>query len=134
MSMNQANPIIQNPEMIIKLAWIAVVALGIVALPLTMAVTIAFWKSENPANSFSQLFQQTDALKMVTVILVILSVTVLAFFGVIDSSGAIGILGGVVGYVLGGLKGDARTIIRRGNKKETEIEKGIEDHNNTPAT
>lgn len=41
---------------------------------------------------------------MSTIILVIFSTTYLALFGVLDSTGAVGIFSGIAGYVLGGLE------------------------------
>jgi hypothetical protein len=100
----ETNPILQSPETIVTLAWIGLATAGVMAVPFTVIGAIAYWKSENPAGSFSRLFERAQALKLTTVILIILSVTVLAFFKIIDSNGAVGILSGIAGYVLGGLE------------------------------
>jgi hypothetical protein len=68
-------------------------------------VSIAFSKIEKGAGkSFGLLFQRGNFLRVVTAIAVVQTVTVLTLMGRLNSEGAVGILGGVAGYVLGGLE------------------------------
>lgn len=100
---------------IVRLAWIALGALAITALSFTTTAIVAFRRApqdKNPAYTFSQMFQRARALQMITVILIVIAAAFLALIHVIDSNGVVGILGGIAGYVLGGLQ-----------KKEPEEEK-----------
>jgi len=93
-----------TPEVVIQLGWLAFLSIAIGIISIAVIGGIAFWKSENPAGSFTKLFERAQSLKMVTVLLIVLSVLILALLGKLDQSGAIGVLSGIAGYVLGGLE------------------------------
>lgn len=93
-----------DPKTIIELSWMGLWAFGILALGFTSLGISAFVKSKDSAGSFSKLFERLQILKMATVMLVIIATTYLALFGIIDSTGTVGIFSGVAGYVLGGLE------------------------------
>lgn len=95
----------------IKLAWIALLALVTIAIPITTMGVIAFYRApeaKNPAYTYSQLFERAKTLQMMTVILIIVFASFLALCGIINSNGIVGILSGIAGYVLGGLRRPAR--------------------------
>ena len=97
-----------DAKIVIELAWIALIALATIIVPFTVIASIAFCrapvgKHQNPAFTFSQLFQRAKALQMITVILIVVAAALLALLRIIDSNGAVGILSGIAGYVLGGL-------------------------------
>jgi hypothetical protein len=95
-----------DTKVLVELAWIALIALATIIIPFTVVAAIAFKRApvdKNPAFTFSQLFERAKALQMITVILIVVAVVFLALFRIIDSNGAVGILGGIAGYVLGGL-------------------------------
>ena len=103
------NPISYDSTNIIQLAWIALLALVTIALPFTIIGSIAFFRARvdektNPVFTFSQLFERAKALEMITVILIVVAATLLALFQAINSNGIVGILSGIAGYVLGGLR------------------------------
>lgn len=86
---------------------LAIIVFGIVAV-------IAFWRTKSgAAKSFGLLFQRGNFLRIATVILVIVATIFLAALGKIPENGAIAILSGVAGYVLGGLE-------RGGTEESTE--------------
>lgn len=93
-----------DSKTIIELSWMGLWAFGIIAVGFTSLGIVAFLKTENSAGSFSKLFEGLQILKMATVMLVIVATTYLALFGIIDSTGTVGIFSGVAGYVLGGLE------------------------------
>jgi hypothetical protein len=102
---------------IVQLAWIACLALVIVLIPFTSIAVIAFRRAlvgpgNNPAVTFSHLFERAKGLQMITVILIVLAAAFLALIHIIDANGVVGILSGIAGYVLGG--------IQREPKKEQE--------------
>jgi hypothetical protein len=92
------------PDALIQLGWLAFYSIAVVVAALAVTGGIAFWRSENPAGLFSRMFERAQALKMVTVLLIVLSVLILTLVGVIKESGAVGVLSGIAGYVLGGLE------------------------------
>lgn len=102
--MQTAPPLDSNA--IIRLAWIALLALAATGLPLTITMIIAVRRvpqGMNPVYTLSNLFE-SRALQMVTVILIVIAAAFLALIHVIDSNGVVGILSGIAGYVLGGLQ------------------------------
>ena len=116
--MSPEDSTIQNIDAFIQMGWISLFIVVSVTVAVTIVGGIAFWKSDNSAGTFSKLFERAQALKMITVILIVVSVTMLAFFGTVDSSGAVGILGGIAGYVLGGLE---KAATEPSSDKQTEI-------------
>jgi small-conductance mechanosensitive channel len=98
------NTHLPDAKTILDLTQMALWAFGIIAVGFTSMGIVAFLRTENPAGSFSKLFERLQILKMATVMLVIITTTYLSLFGVIDSTGAVGIFSGVAGYVLGGLE------------------------------
>jgi hypothetical protein len=97
----------------IRLAWIALLALVTVTIPVTVMGAIAFLRApksekQNPAYTFSQLFERAKTLQIMTVILIVVAASFLALCGIINSNGIVGILSGIAGYVLGGLSRPAR--------------------------
>lgn len=98
------NTHLPDAKTILELTQMALWAFGIIAVGFTSMGIVAFLRTDNPAGSFSKLFERLQILKMATVMLVIITTTYLSLFGVIDSTGAVGIFSGVAGYVLGGLE------------------------------
>lgn len=86
---------------------ITVIILGVM-FAFTIVGGIAFNRSQQgSAKSFGLLFQRGNFLRIATAFLVVIAVVYLALLNKL-SDGAIGILSGVGGYVLGGLdKGKA---------------------------
>lgn len=74
----------------------------IVALVVFAAVAKAAFQSQRPGapTSLGLLFQRSDSLRLATVIIVVLAVVYLAIVDKLND-GAIAILSGIVGYVLG---------------------------------
>ena len=96
---------------IVRLAWIALLALLSVALSIAIMGSIAFYRApadKNPAYTFSQLFERAKTLQMMTIILIVVAATFLALCNVINSNGVVGILSGIAGYVLGGIPRESR--------------------------
>ena len=93
-----------TPEVVLQLGWLAFYSIAVCVVSVATIGAIAFLKSDNPAGSFSKMFERAQALKMVTVLLIVLSVLILALLGKIAESGTIGVLSGIAGYVLGGLE------------------------------
>ena len=87
----------------ISMTIILALLFSLVVICLTLVMIIAI-KKVNPDHSKSLrlLFEQTHFLKLATVLVVIISATFLQVEGKLDD-GIIGILSGLVGYVLGGL-------------------------------
>lgn len=100
--MTHAN--LPDAKTILELSTLGLCAFAILALGFTSLGIAAFLKTKNSASSFSRLFERLQILKMATVMLVILATTYLAMFGIIDSTGTVGIFSGVAGYVLGGME------------------------------
>ena len=103
------NAVSFDARTIIQLAWIALLALVMIVIPFTVIGVIAFKRApvapgNNPAVTFSRLFERAKALQMITVILIVLAAAFLALLRVIDPNGVVAILSGVAGYVLGGIK------------------------------
>jgi hypothetical protein len=98
------NTNLPDAKTILELSTLGLWALGILALGFTSLGVVAYLKTENSAGNFSKLFERLQILKMATVMLIIIATTYLALFGVIDSTGAVGIFSGIAGYVLGGLE------------------------------
>jgi hypothetical protein len=89
---------------VIELIRLAVMLVAVVAAGFSLVAVIAVWHAgKQGAGSFFRMFERLQVLQLLTVMLVIAAATVLALFGILDSNGAIGILSGVAGYVLGGL-------------------------------
>lgn len=78
----------------------------------TIVGSIAFWKAKKGAAlTFSLLFERGQVLKLCAVILIIISVVLLGIIGKIESTGIVGILSGIAGYVLGGLNKSERKLL-----------------------
>ena len=89
---------------VIELIQAIAVLVGIIALGFSVVGAIAVWHAgRQGAGSFFRMFERLQVLQLLTVMLVIAAATVLALFGILDSTGITGILSGVAGYVLGGL-------------------------------
>src|SRR5437867_1427507 len=94
-----------TPQNVVDLTHAAAWVVGVLVAGLSVVGAVAVWKTEiNAAWAFFRMMERIQVLKMLTVMMVIASATVLALLGLIESSGAIGILSGVAGYVLGGLE------------------------------
>ena len=96
-----------DSKTLIQVAWIGLIALGIVAAAFTSTVLYAVKKApadKNPSFTLITWFERTITLHMMTVILIVIAVSLLGLFGVIKDNGVVGILSGIGGYVLGGLK------------------------------
>jgi hypothetical protein len=66
---------------------------------------IAFRKTETGgAKTFSLLLERSNALQMLTVILIVLAACMLRLIDMINSEAVITLLSGVAGYVLGGAR------------------------------
>jgi hypothetical protein len=87
----------------ISIAEILAILFGLVILSFTGVMFTAILRiNKNHSTSLRLLFEHTHFLKLATILVVIISAT---FLQVDDklSEGIIGILGGIVGYVLGGM-------------------------------
>jgi hypothetical protein len=96
-----------DAKIIVQVAWIAVIALCIVASAFSITVLYAIKKAPanfNPSFTLLRWFEHAVTLHMITVILIVVATSFLALFGVINPNGVVGILSGIAGYVLGGLK------------------------------
>jgi hypothetical protein len=106
--MENATPSIPyDARTVIQLSWIALLVFATAATAFTIPAIVVFKRvpqGMNPAYAFTQLFVRAKALQMVTVILIVWVVALLALLHSIDSNGAVGILSGIAGYVLGGLQ------------------------------
>jgi hypothetical protein len=101
-------PSAEEIKLVVQLAWISLIALGTLILSFTITASISFWRTKSgTAKTFSLLFERAELVKLSAVVLVVVAVTVLALLGRIDSQGVVGVLGGIAGYVLGGLQGRA---------------------------
>jgi len=92
---------------VLQLSLLGVYAVCAVAVGLTIVGAVAFWRAaggSDAAWAFTRLLERGEAVKMLTIILIVLSVTMLALLGKLESQGVIGILSGIGGYVLGGLQ------------------------------
>ena len=89
---------------VIALIDAATLLVGVVALGFSLVGVVAVWRSgQRGGLAYFRMFERLQVLQLLTVMAVIASATVLALLGLIDSNGAVGILSGVAGYVLGGL-------------------------------
>lgn len=114
------NALSLDSNAIVRLAWIALGALGITALSFTTTAIVAFRRAPqgmNPAYTFSLMFERAKALQMMTVILIVVAAAFLVLVRIIDSNGVVGILSGIAGYVLGGIQREPK---RNGKKAEDE--------------
>lgn len=89
---------------LIKLAIYALSSIFVVGfLAFTIVGGIAFSKTtKGAAKSFGLLFQRGNFLRIATVMFVVLAVIFLSLLGGLNE-GAVSVLSGVAGYVLGGL-------------------------------
>ena len=106
---------------LVNLARIALLAVVVVVIPIAVIGCIAFLRApvnvmQNPAYTFSKLFERAKTLQIMTVILIIVSATFLALCHIIDSNGIVGILSGTAGFVLGGLHQQPRQ-----NREDKEV-------------
>lgn len=99
-----ANAALPDAKTILDLSVLGLWTFGILAVGFSSMGVMAFLKTKNSASSFIRLFERLQILKMATVMTVILATFYLALFGIIDSTGAVGLFSGVTGYVLGGLE------------------------------
>jgi len=97
-------PSLPDAKTIVELSWIGLLALGILGAGFSAMGIAAFLRSPNSASSFSKMFERLQILKMATVLLVVIATAYLGLFGIIESTGVVGIFSGVAGYVLGGLE------------------------------
>lgn len=79
---------------------------GVVAVAIICATVLgvaAFKRTQHgAARTFSELFRRAGLLQLLTVLVIVVSVLVLAILGKTDE-GALTVLSGIAGYVLGGL-------------------------------
>lgn len=97
---------------LVQLARIGLIAVGIVATFLTVAVVYTVKKAppdKNPMYTLLAWFERAVTLHMMAVILIVIATSFLGLFGVVKENGVVGILSGIGGYVLGGLKIRIRT-------------------------
>lgn len=106
--MNSEKFIITEP-FLLQLALYAVILISVVSVCFTIVGSIAFWRtSKGAAATFSKLFERSDALRMVTVIMIVALTALLAILDRLPP-GAVAILSGIAGFVLGGAGGLTRT-------------------------
>ncbi len=75
-----------------------------------MGSVVFYRTTQRGGKSFGMMLERGNFLRIATVILVVLAVLMLALFDIIGENSIIGILSGVVGYVLGGLDRDQKNI------------------------
>ena len=92
-----------NIEMAQLVVWSVSVLVALWILAFLIVGSIAFWRTEKgAAKTFSLMFKRGDFLRILTVMFVVLAVIWLSAMNAL-TPGAIAILSGVAGYVLGGL-------------------------------
>ncbi len=95
-----------TPSDLLALAQILLVCVAILALAFTIVGGIAFWRTEKGgAKTFTLFIQRGDALRILTVVLIVIAASFLALAHVIEGTAVVAILSGIAGYVLGGLRG-----------------------------
>lgn len=92
-----------DPQVILQLSWIGFYVFCVLSAGFTALGMFAFFRARDGAAGFSQLFERVQIFKMATVMLIVIATTYLALFGIIDSTGAVGIYSGIAGYVLGAI-------------------------------
>jgi uncharacterized membrane protein len=105
-------PASYDSKTLIQFAWIGVIALGIVAAAFTSTILYAVKKApadKNPSYTLITWLEHAVTLHMMTVILIVVATSLLGLFGIIKDNGVVGILSGIAGYVLGGLKKESAT-------------------------
>jgi len=120
------NPPSLDSNTIVRLAWIALLALATTAVSFTITAIIAFMRAPqtmNPAYTFSRMFERAKALQMITVILIVVAAAFLALLHIIDSNGVVGILSGIAGYVLGGIQREPKEEEKKDDKKGKDEQK-----------
>jgi len=91
-----------NAALLTTLSWTLVFVVLIIVSGATIVGSIAFWKTQTgAARTFTLALQRANALQMLAVILIVLSASALRILDLINSEGAITLLSGVAGYVLG---------------------------------
>lgn len=96
-----------DSNLILSLGKLLLFAIGIVTAGFTILGSVAFWRTRSGgARSFTLLLQRGNALRLLTVITIVIAVALLALIGILDGSAAAAILSSIVGYVLGGLERD----------------------------
>lgn len=93
-----------DSNFIILLIQYFLIALGILTVGFIVVGSIAFWRTQKgSAKTFSLFLQRANALKLLTVALIVIASTLLALTGIVDGAAAMAILSGIAGYVLGGM-------------------------------
>jgi multisubunit Na+/H+ antiporter MnhG subunit len=89
-------------QFVIEIAKTAMWALLIVSVPFSILGAIAFFKTQNgAAKSFSLLIHRSNALQLLTVLIIIITAFVLTVLDKIDSQAIVSILSSIAAYVLG---------------------------------
>lgn len=79
------------------------IIIGLICIAFIVVGSIAFWRTQKgAAKSFGLLFQRGNFLRIGTVVMVVVATIFLAIAEKL-SEGAVAVLSGVAGYVLGGL-------------------------------
>lgn len=94
-----------NIDMIMSLTKYGFYAICAIVVGHTIVGVVAFWKTDKgAAKTFSMMMYRAQSLKIVTAILIVLSVVYLSLFKIIDGNNAIPVLSGIAGYVLGSIE------------------------------
>jgi hypothetical protein len=98
------SPMSPEQQFILEIGKLAAVFFAIACATIAIVAGIAFWRTERgAAASFSRIVQRAGLLDIITVILIAAGAMNLLILGKIGPEAAIGLLSGIVGYVLGGV-------------------------------
>jgi|TARA_R110002167_G_scaffold90464_2_gene243794 hypothetical protein len=101
-----------DPELyqfVLELAFYLLIAFGVLVIAVAAVYVAMFMKGNFSGQSIARILQQTDGPKLVTIVLIILSSSLLGMLGIIKGEAVIALLSGIAGYVLGNQHGRRET-------------------------
>ena len=96
---NQVDP--KLLEFVLQIALYGMIAFGVFIVGVTIVFAVVFWRGNLSGDSIAAIVQKTDAPRLATIILIVVSASVLGLLGVIRGEAVIALLSGIAGYVLG---------------------------------
>lgn len=101
---NEGMQMIIDKDFVLALAKIVLWMTITLTAGMTIGSIFAYLKGKDTADAFARLVERGEVLRIVTVMAIVISTTLLGLINTLDAPAISAILGGIAGYVLGGMR------------------------------